>query len=74
MSAQKPSKKVKLSVDKSTEIIKEYCQGMTRPYSLVDIISNTKGVVGKSTAVKIIESLVEDGKLLSKVSIFWLLL
>ncbi|CDR37234.1 CYFA0S01e08724g1_1 [Cyberlindnera fabianii] len=46
--------------------ILDYLNKQYRPYSTTDIIQNLHGEIGRAAAVKAIEALVSDGKIVSK--------
>jgi hypothetical protein len=66
MSKPPAAKKVKLSLDEATSVIHSYCASMTRPYSAGDIYTNTKNPISKTKVTEMLDQLVTEGKLLSK--------
>ena len=61
-----PPKPKAIKGEKAKDLLKEYMVTQNRPFNAATIVSNLHNQVGKTEAVKILDSLVEEGVLQSK--------
>ncbi|ODQ60781.1 hypothetical protein WICANDRAFT_67454 [Wickerhamomyces anomalus NRRL Y-366-8] len=63
----KKEKKVQVKGDEAEKTILEYLEQQYRPYSVNDIIQNLHGNISKAAAVKALENLTAENKIVTKV-------